>query len=227
MFPTPAPICCRYCGAAAELVAGDVAYPARFDLAHVKVWRCQRCDALVGCHKEGAPVRAPDGSITVSDGTIPLGSLANKELREARKEAHRMFDPLWRDSKRMKRTEAYRWMADQLGIELEDAHVARLEFEQCVKLMHAIENLTRSWKKRASATSSEQHWLTRAQIAFTVDQDDGHLVVTAHGRTIDYWPDRQSWSVRDIPGEQQGFHSLITYCTQRSAKLASVQKDLW
>ncbi|MFB5268120.1 zinc-finger-containing protein [Paenibacillus enshidis] len=40
--------------------------------------------------------------VGVHDGTdIPLGRLANRELRELKKQCHALFDPVWKNKKRL------------------------------------------------------------------------------------------------------------------------------
>lgn len=114
-------VLCHYCMAPAELVGGDVIYPHRADLANKLFYRCEPCGAYVGCH----------------DGTDkPLGRLADAELRAAKSAAHRAFDPLWR-SKQMKRSEAYKWLAEQLGIEGKDCHIGMFDVETCWRAVRA------------------------------------------------------------------------------------------
>ena len=74
------PIKCPYCEKVPELVTGDKVYPHRKDLYSKWFWRCEPCNAYVGCHP----------------GTKnPLGTLANQELRAWRLQAHHAFDPIW------------------------------------------------------------------------------------------------------------------------------------
>jgi len=80
-----APVTWPYCRAAALLVSGAVLYPHREDLAELKFWQCEPCKAYVGCHRAG---------VGHGDGSKPLGTLANEELRRARNRAHAAFDPL-------------------------------------------------------------------------------------------------------------------------------------
>lgn len=72
---------CPYCGSPAKLTTSQQIYGSNFDYG--AMWCCVNyplCHAYVGCHP----------------GTeIPLGRLANKELREAKKKAHAAFDRLW------------------------------------------------------------------------------------------------------------------------------------
>lgn len=114
---------CPYCGAEVVLTDAINIYHCRKSEDWGKVWVCSNypeCDAYVGCHK----------------GTdIPLGRLANARLRTLKAEAHKQFDPLWR-SGLMSRKEAYKWLADMLGIPLEDCHIGLFDVRVCQKVIH-------------------------------------------------------------------------------------------
>ena len=118
---------CPYCDREAVLVPGVVIYPHRPDLASKRFWRCKPCGAWVRCH----------------DGTErPLGRLADAELRRARQEAHAAFDPLWkrkmeRDgvSKTKARGAGYRWLAEQLGMERRRCHIAKMNADECWRVV--------------------------------------------------------------------------------------------
>lgn len=116
-------IICDYCGRSAELVSGRDIYPHREDLSKLKFWQCVKCDAYVGCHKN-------------SNG-MPLGRLANKELRKAKNKAHQAFDPLWRDGL-MKRREAYSWLASKLSIKERDCHIGMFDVDMCERVIKAV-----------------------------------------------------------------------------------------
>lgn len=202
---------CPYCHSEVELVTGAKVYPHRPELADRHIWRCTSCDAQVGCHRAGARVVGRGGLETISDGTLPMGSLANAELRAARVETHRLLDALGQPPARMSRAEAYAWMGRVLELPPERAHVAALSFDECVKVMHGIEDLMRTPSGPAPAPDAA-HWLRRAGIACSV-QADGHLVISSGDETLDYWPDAQCWSSRDqLVGKQDGLHALILYC---------------
>ena len=67
---------CDYCGRETEYVDSKVIYGKSYG----KIYLCRNCMAYVGVHK----------------GTDkPLGRLANAELRNWKKAAHAVFDPLW------------------------------------------------------------------------------------------------------------------------------------
>lgn len=106
---------CPYCGQQAVYVGGDAVYPHRPDLRGKRFYVCRDCDARVGCH--------PNSS-------APLGRLANGELRRMKMAAHAAFDPLWRGGGKT-RHEAYRWLADALGIPFERCHIGEFDEAQC------------------------------------------------------------------------------------------------
>lgn len=107
---------CNYCGDNAELVTGEVIYPHRPDLSTLVFWRCEPCDAYVGCHKRSK--------------NTPLGRLANAELRHFKTNAHRYFDVIWKRGYRS-RTGAYAWLANQLGIKPSECHIGMFDVETC------------------------------------------------------------------------------------------------
>ena len=116
----PAPIRprCQYCGKDANLVIGKHVYPHRPDLYHLELWRCDPCDAHVGTFDNGDP----------------RGPLANARLRKMRMEAHKAFDPIWKGGE-MSRKEAYRWLADQLGVTKKEAHIGSSDEEFCQRVI--------------------------------------------------------------------------------------------
>jgi hypothetical protein len=207
---------CPYCASEVELVTGGDVYPERPELADRKIWRCTCCDAYVGCYRSGARVVLRGGEEVISDGTLPMGSLANEELRAARIETHRMFDALTLPPALMARRDAYAWMGRLLNVPTEEAHIASLTYDECVKVQLAIEDLQRP-PGQAPELMGAAYWLLQAGISFTTEPD-GHLVVKAGAELIDYWPDRHTWSVRgELLGEEQaGFHGLILFCRRHA-----------
>lgn len=114
---------CPYCGSSSDLVTGRKVYRHRRDLWDLKFWYCDRGHeaAFVGCHKDN-----PDNT--------PLGRLANAELRKAKSAAHKAFDPLWKD-RQMTRSEAYQWLANELGLTKEEAHIGWFDEAMCAKVI--------------------------------------------------------------------------------------------
>lgn len=122
------PVICPYCNKPAELVTGREVYPHRRDLWKKKFYVCLYCNARVGCHPGTSK---------------PLGVPASAELRKARMAAHRVFDPLWRPRHAgygrvfKSRSEAYRWLADCLGIKAKRCHIGQFDEQQCEKTVAA------------------------------------------------------------------------------------------
>lgn len=114
---------CPYCDREATLVNGAAIYPHRPDLTHKSFWQCVACDEWVGCHP---------GT------TKPLGRLANAELRREKQRAHAAFDPLWR-SKTMSRKEAYRWLAQAIGVSEANCHIGMMDVLACKAVVAAVE----------------------------------------------------------------------------------------
>jgi len=98
------------------------------------IWECvlPECDAYCGCHPNG----------------LPLGQLANKELRTARMRAHAVFDALWKGLEPLRlaypdahpadkrlggvmRSRAYSWLAFHMGIKPRDCHISHFDVTQC------------------------------------------------------------------------------------------------
>lgn len=121
----PKKIKCPYCGEEARVVRGDIVYPHRPDLFDCKFWLCRPCWAFVGTHKN-------------SKGAVPLGRLANLELRKLRRLAHNAFDPLWQRkmkthniSKSKARRLAYGWLSEKLNMSVEKCHISWMSEEEC------------------------------------------------------------------------------------------------
>lgn len=112
---------CPYCRAKATLhpasyVFGDTARPGSL------LYVCDRypaCNAYVGAHRKTK---------------LPMGSLADGDLRHKRIEAHKAFDWMWR-SGLMTKAQAYRWMQAKLGIPASQAHIAKFSYYMCDQLI--------------------------------------------------------------------------------------------
>lgn len=114
---------CPYCSKKAELKDSSVIYGKSYGLIYI----CSdypSCDSYVGVHP---------GT------TIPLGRMANKELREYKKKVHVLFDPLWK-GKKIRRNEAYKRLSDALNLSTKECHVGMFDVETCKR---AIEVLNR------------------------------------------------------------------------------------
>lgn len=100
----PVPKTCTYCGQAVKLVNNDVIYGRSYGSG--RCYKCTACDAYVGVH---------------AGTTIPLGRLANQELRALKKQAHALFDPQWKTGRKT-RSQAYGELANTLGIPARECH---------------------------------------------------------------------------------------------------------
>lgn len=127
---------CPYCENPAILVTGAKVYPKRVYLHGLRFWLCGPCDAYVGCHKEGAYIWV-DGVKVVSDGTLPLGRLADAELRRWKANAHTVFDPMWKGAG-MTRVDAYKWLAKQLKLNASQCHIGMFDIAQCKAVIAAV-----------------------------------------------------------------------------------------
>lgn len=121
-------ITCPYCQQPAIQVGGAAIYPHRPDLAAKQFWQCAPCGAYVGCHPAG-PGRP---------GNVPMGRLANAELRRAKSAAHAAFDPLWRQGG-MPRRDAYKWLAQALRMRRQDCHIGMFDVAHCAAVIAAVQ----------------------------------------------------------------------------------------
>jgi len=110
---------CPYCGSETrvtdELEVYGKSYSGRKQIV------CQnypKCDAHVGCHSSGNP----------------LGRLADKSLREAKKKAHEHFDLLWK-SGGMQRSEAYARLSTFLGTPKKYTHIGMFSVQTCKRVV--------------------------------------------------------------------------------------------
>lgn len=72
-----------------------------------------------------------DAYVRVHQGTnVPVGTMANRRLRELRKQAHHEFDKLYK-SGIMSRQEAYHWLAYMVSAPLSKAHIGYLGEYYC------------------------------------------------------------------------------------------------
>lgn len=108
-------IICPYCVSKAKLVTGLEVYP-RIRSSHSKwYYKCPNCDAYVGCHPKTQ---------------MPLGTLADAELRTLRSKVHKKFDPIWK-AKKVSRRQAYQKLARALNLDLNKCHIGMFNIEQC------------------------------------------------------------------------------------------------
>jgi len=109
-------VICPYCDMQAELTDSAEVYNGR---SYGLIYLCRKCWAYVGVHK---------GTKT------PLGRLANSELRRMKIYAHRAFDHIWKDGHESRKG-AYKWLANELGIDGKDCHIGMFDVDMCQKVV--------------------------------------------------------------------------------------------
>lgn len=138
---------CPYCGSHTILRSADGIY-----------YENSRKEMLYVCKN----YPACDSYVRVQKGTtIPLGTVANRELRELRAEAHRQFDKLYKRGY-MSKHDAYQWLSGVLDVPAKNAHIAQLSVLSCnvvireakkqVAWYHAHKKSNRNQQKGVSVT---------------------------------------------------------------------------
>lgn len=130
---------CPYCNSGTRKTTQTEIYGREFNGR--TVYCCKKypkCDAYVGSHRDGTP----------------LGRLANENLRLLKIQAHNNFDKLWRKAQRIRgygdwRTEAYKWLSNEMGIEFKYTHIGMFNCEQCEEVIE----LTSTYIKKNEKTT--------------------------------------------------------------------------
>ena len=128
---------CPYCGSHSVLKSADGIYHT--NNKDTMLYVCSRYPAC-------------DSYVRVHPGTkIPVGTMANRELRALRNEAHRNFDQLHKKGL-MSREDAYHWLASVLAAPLGQAHIGYLGEYYCRQVIEESQKVLNSQenKKRAS-----------------------------------------------------------------------------
>jgi hypothetical protein len=112
-------VICPYCGKEAVWCENKEIYGKNYGNSYM-CYLCKDCNAYVGCHQNTER---------------PLGTMANKELRELRIKCHSNFDKLWK-SKYLKRWEAYKYLSELM--EMADAHIGNFTKEECLILLDKL-----------------------------------------------------------------------------------------
>ena len=89
-----------------------------------------------------------DAYVRVHAGTnIPVGSLANHELRTLRRTAHQYFDQL-HQSGYMSKQDAYQWLADLICAPLSEAHIGHLGEYYCKQVIEESRRLLDRYRRQ-------------------------------------------------------------------------------
>lgn len=132
---------CPYCGAIAVYRSADGIY--RENNRQMMLYVCSRypkCDAYVRVH---------------AGTNIPVGTMANHELRTLRRTAHQYFDQLY-SSGYMSKNDAYRWLATLIGAPMSQAHIGYLGEYYCKKVIEESRKLLNQRVKNPSMPLQER-----------------------------------------------------------------------
>jgi hypothetical protein len=113
--PIPAPTVCPYDGGQVDLVNNSEIYKGKSYGEWPYAYLCRECGAYVGLHPHT---------------DIPLGTLADAELRRARNMCKAPFVQLYKQ-KVMTRDKAYAELAKHMGLDVEACHFGWFDIEQC------------------------------------------------------------------------------------------------
>lgn len=102
---------CPYCKKEAKWCENKEVYGKNYGKSYM-CYYCKPCDAYVGCHKNTMK---------------PLGTMANRELREWRKKAHAAIDPWWKNGT-MTRQGVYTALKNYFGKEI---HIGECNIDMC------------------------------------------------------------------------------------------------
>lgn len=126
---------CPYCHIEPICVNSQAIYGQGHDYGNM--YLCQKCGAYVGCH----------------NGTKkPLGRLADRELRDLKKEVHNVFDPLWKTGEindiwpkyipnTSNRNKAYKWLSNKMNISEDKCHIGMFNKQQCKEAIKIVNSL--------------------------------------------------------------------------------------
>lgn len=113
--PLPEQVLCPVDGKPAPWVENKEKYGRNFGKSYM-CYYCKEHDTYVGCHNNTRE---------------PLGTMAGKELREARMAVHAKIDPLWRSGGH-RRSDVYRHISNKFGYQY---HTGESDIETCNKIL--------------------------------------------------------------------------------------------
>lgn len=163
--PLPVPETCPHCGSPVEVVNNSEIYgreygewPWAYRCVTDETQNSAEWDAVEEAYLSGHPIDAPEwkeacgayvGMHPFTD--IPLGVLATKEMREARKRCKPAFIRLYASGK-MSRNDAYKVLAEKMGLKKEECHWAWFDVAQCEKAKTLCEAIWRELTKPKKGT---------------------------------------------------------------------------
>ncbi len=112
---------CPYCNRLAVWVDNKEVYGKNYGKSH-KIWLCKPCNAYVGCHNNTKK---------------PLGTMADRNLRNWRIQAHNKIDWYWQQGM-YTRKEVYQKLSRFFG---EEIHIGSANRELCRMIWKNIEHI--------------------------------------------------------------------------------------
>ncbi len=113
------PLKCPFCGGDIRYVSNAEIYGKEY--GNGKCYLCKKCDAYTGTH---------------NDTNIALGIIANKEMRELKKQCHGIFDNLWHNRK--ERNELYYKLSKLMNIDRRHCHFGHFDTEELEKALQIL-----------------------------------------------------------------------------------------
>lgn len=110
------PTKCNICGGHVVFTSNAAIYGKEYGSG--KCYLCQSCGAYTGTHRP-RPKEA-------------LGLLADESMRKGKVLCHDLFDAMWKGKRkaRKKRKDLYAWLADRMGIPVEECHFGYFDIHQ-------------------------------------------------------------------------------------------------
>lgn len=136
------PTRCNICGGHVVFTSNAAVYGKEYGSG--KCYLCQSCGAYTGTHKP-RPTEA-------------LGLLADEPMRKGKVLCHDLFDAMWRGKRkaRKKRKDLYAWLADRMGIPVEECHFGYFDIHQ----------LRQAYRILAEASRKEMRYDNNGRIYF-------------------------------------------------------------
>lgn len=102
------------------------------DYGNGHIYICENfpsCNSYVGAHGDGKP----------------LGDVVGYKTRQARKQAHKAFDPLWRQGEINRRfgnrETAYKYLSDFMNLPTEKTHIGMFDELQCKRVLEFVNHI--------------------------------------------------------------------------------------
>lgn len=111
-------VICSKCNKEAPWVENKQRYGRNFGKSYM-CYFCRPCGTYVGCHNNTRK---------------PLGTMADEYTMKLRRNAHALFDKLWKDGE-MSRGQAYKILSEHFGREM---HIGESNSEVCKEIINYL-----------------------------------------------------------------------------------------